>query len=133
MIMGRRRSLTQETSDRASLWWAPRLRYPNEHVWFVFVSSMDLMLTWLILNLGGRELNPLANWIHHSAGFNGTIGFKFAIVVLVVSICEKVGRRHLRTGRYLARFAVAISAVPMVWSMTQLVLFSAGGGRSGLG
>src|SRR5262249_30759008 len=34
----------------------PPVRYPNEYVWLVFVSALDVMLTWVVLSTGGGEV-----------------------------------------------------------------------------
>jgi hypothetical protein len=52
------------------------------------------------------------------------IMFKYALVTLVVVICEVVGRRRLRMGRGLARFAVGITSVPVLLSCGQLLAFA---------
>ena len=100
-----------------------QVHFPDEYAWFVLVSSMDLMFTWLILNLGGREANPLANWVYLGLGFNGLVILKYSIVVLVIIICEIVARLREPTGRLLARIAIAISAFPSFWAMLLLVEF----------
>lgn len=94
--------------------------YPDEYTWLLLVSAMDLMLTWLILQLGGREVNPVANAVLRMGGFGGMIVFKFAAVVVFVLACEAVGRMQWGRGRSLARVAVGISAVPIVVSLAQL-------------
>ena len=98
----------------------PQMLYQDEYVWLLFVSAMDLMLTWLVLGLGGVEVNPVADAVHLAWGFSGMIVFKLCLVLLVVLICETIGRRQPQRGRTLARVAVAISAVPMVVSLSQL-------------
>jgi hypothetical protein len=95
----------------------PAMRYPGEYLWFVFVSSLDIMLTWTILELGGREVNPIARVVIQSWGLPGAIGFKFGLMILVVIACEVVGRQRDRTGRALARAAVAVSALPVIYSL----------------
>jgi len=95
--------------------------YPNSYVWFVFVSAMDIMLTWLIKEKGGTEVNPIANWVIENWYLTGAIVFKFGLVVFVIMICEFVGRRERRTGLALAIFAACISAVPVVYSLSLLV------------
>jgi len=40
----------------------PPVRYPNAYVWYVFLSTMDILFTWMILTAGGREVNPVAQW-----------------------------------------------------------------------
>ena len=41
----------------------PPMRYPNSYVWLVFVSAMDIMLTWAIIERDGTELNPIAAYM----------------------------------------------------------------------
>ncbi|MGB2984528.1 MAG: DUF5658 family protein, partial [Phycisphaerae bacterium] len=68
----------------------------------------------------GHEVNPLADAIIKHMGFNWTIVFKLALIVLVIVICEVVGRRNDRTGRKLAIAAVVISAVPVAYTFALL-------------
>jgi len=96
------------------------LRFENAYVWFVFVSALDLMFTWIILHLGGVEVNAIADAVIRTFDLWGLIGFKFALVVLVIVICEEVARHREPTGRLLARAAVAISSIPVVVAVAQL-------------
>lgn len=98
--------------------------YPNIYVWYVLVASLDIMLTWVILHFGGREMNVMADWIIRRAGLAGVAAFKFATVLLVVTICEIVGRVRPVTGRRVATWAIAITALPVVIALTQLSLHS---------
>jgi hypothetical protein len=87
--------------------------YPDAYVWFVFVSCLDIMLTWVVLARGGREVNALADTIIRRYGLTGMVLFKLALVTLLVLICETVGRRSERAGRNLAHAAIVISALPV--------------------
>lgn len=102
--------------------------FPNAYAWFVFVSSMDLMLTFLVLHNGWREANPLAGWVWNRGGLPGLIAFKFAAVVLVIGVCEFVGRdpRRWATARAVAYGAVALGAIPTLWTLPQLLLHGPG-------
>lgn len=91
--------------------------YPGAYLWFVFASAMDVMLTWAVFVLGGREVNPVAAVVFGRAGFGGMIAFKFVIVAVVVMICEYLGRTSRRTGWRLSLLAVGMSAAPVVWSL----------------
>jgi hypothetical protein len=105
--------------------WAPWRRpvlYPNVYVWYVLLSALDIMLTWTILHLDGVELNLLADWVIHHGGLPGMVAYKFVLVLLVVAICEVVGRRRDRVGRRLSEWAVAITAVPVGVAFAQLAL-----------
>jgi hypothetical protein len=100
---------------------ASHVRYPNEYVWFVFVSALDLMLTWIVLHFGGREANGIANTILQRFGLVGFVIFKFALVVLVICLCEVIGRHNDRVARRIATFAVAITCLPVLLSIVLLL------------
>jgi hypothetical protein len=81
----------------------PALLFPEAYTWFVFVSAMDLLLTWVILHYeGGREANALTNAVIQRFDLLGLVAYKFAIVVGVITICEIVGRMRYRAGLRLA-------------------------------
>ena len=100
----------------------PKMLYPTAYKWFVFISALDIILTWFILLLGGAEVNFLADAIIAHAGLKGILIYKFCLVVLVVLLCEVVGRRRPWVGRNLARLAIVITALPVVLSVAQLIL-----------
>lgn len=102
------------------------MRYQNAYVWLVFVSVLDLLLTMFVLYLwGGYEVNPIAAAIIDHMGFLWAIVFKFGLIVLVIIICEILGRRHDPTGRKLATVAVIISALPVAYTFAVLFHTSA--------
>ncbi len=103
--------------------------YPDVYLWYVFLAALDIMLTWLILQMGGREENALAKWIIAHGGLVGAVLFKFGTVVFVVLICEYIGRRRAGTGRRVAEWAIALTAIPVVVAIVQLlyVFLSPGG------
>ncbi len=96
--------------------------YPNVYVWYLLLAALDIMLTAVIVGAGGFEINTLADRVMIRWGMPGLVIFKFSLVVLVVAICEIVGRKKDRTGRKLAEWAVAITAIPVVVSLLQLVV-----------
>ena len=97
-------------------------RYPNVYVWFVLMSAMDIFLTYIVLWLGGSEVNKIANAVLQAFGFTGMIVFKFLLVIFVIGLCEILGRHNDKTGRRLAQWAVAITCIPVVWSSVMLTL-----------
>lgn len=99
--------------------------YPNAYAWLVLVSSMDLMLTWLVLSLGGHEVNPVARSILDLGGFPAMTVFKLAVVAGVIGACEFVGRQQPGKGRALSGVAVALSAVPVCWTLPMLFVEAA--------
>lgn len=99
----------------------PEMLHQSAYLWFVFVSALDVMLTWKILQKGGEEVNPVAREVIELWGFEAAILFKFAIVVWVVIACELVGRRRPAVGWRLSWTAVAVSSLPVVYSLGLLL------------
>jgi len=103
---------------------APAMRYPSMYCWLVLLSSMDIMLTWVILERGGTEVNPVARLVIDSWSLPGAILFKFSLTLFVIIVCEIAGRDRDRVGRGLALVAIAVSAIPVVYSMGLLLAHS---------
>ena len=95
----------------------PAMRYQNAYVWLVFAATMDAILTRLVLKVWmGSEVNPIAAAVINVMGYNWAIVFKLATILLVIVICEVVGRRDDKAGRQLAYLAVFINAVPVAYT-----------------
>jgi hypothetical protein len=103
--------------------WKRRPLYPNHYVWFVFLSVLDVLLTWLILAASGVEANPVAAAVIDRFGFRGMIVYKFALMVVVIVLCERVGRRNDRAGRRVITLGVAVTSLPIVLSFAMLYRF----------
>lgn len=93
------------------------MRYPNAYVWLLLLSSMDIMLTWVILLFGGSEVNPIALWVIDHFQLPGMIIYKFALIVFFIGICEVVGTLRDSTGWLLSRLSVMIACIPVFWAM----------------
>jgi hypothetical protein len=103
------------------------LRLPHLYPWYVALASLDVIFTWIIVfRLGGLELNALAEWAITRHGLAGMIALKYASVLLVIVICEHLAIRHQRASAILARFAIALSALPVVAAGLQLALLAGG-------
>ena len=117
---------------------APRSKwaalYPDAYIWFIFLASLDIMLTYLIMNpilfshddFGaeprGAEANAVANEVIQRWDVPGMVIFKFVLVMVVVFICEIIGRRRDAAGRRIAEWAVAITSIPIVIALIQMGL-----------
>ena len=89
-------------------------------VWFVFLSALDVMLTWIVLHWGGSEINTLANWIIDRWDIWGLVAFKFGVVALVICMIHVITRLSTSAARHLAEWAVALATIPVVLSLVQL-------------
>jgi hypothetical protein len=94
--------------------------YPRTYLWLVLVSALDIMLTWVILHLGGYEANPIAERVIEHFDLWGAVSFKFFLVIVFLLTCEFVGRRRPQIGRAMAYVAVCISAVPVAVAVVLL-------------
>ncbi len=94
--------------------------YPGREMLLLLLASLDVMLTHLILNLGGVEANPLAARVFDQAGTLGMSVYKFALIGLFVLIMEYVGTKQLVSGRRLATAGIAISSLPVVVALLLL-------------
>lgn len=118
---------------RLEQWWSvPALRYSFWHLMLLVASTLDLMVTWMILCRGGDEINPLAAVVWNSwsqwgdnpqAGLTGLSLYKFGIVTLVVILCEWVGRRKKKVGLRLSRFAVLLTLLVVLFAALQLAIW----------
>jgi hypothetical protein len=94
--------------------------FPNGYAWFVLVSALDIMLTWVVLHVGGREANALADRVIFHFGLPGLVTYKFVLVIVVVAICEFVGRRKRETARKLLSVGIMITCMPVVLALALL-------------
>ena len=96
--------------------------YPDRYVWYVFVSALDIMVTVTVLiHFGMHEANTFAQWSIDHFGTWGLIGLKFLSVIVVVFICEFVGKRDMKRGRQVATVAIGLSLVPITAAIAQIV------------
>jgi len=101
--------------------------YPKAYSGYITLAVLDVLLTALILRLGGIEVNWIAAWVIEKAraiegtGLTGMTLFKFGTVFFVLVACEVVGRRHAGWGTRLSRIAVLISIVPVAMAVLQLL------------
>lgn len=97
--------------------------FPAHYMWYVLVCVLDLVLTNTVINYyGAREVNGIAHHAIELMGFWGLIALKVATMVVVITVCETVGRKRERLGLKVAEWAVALSALPVVATVTQIAL-----------
>jgi hypothetical protein len=122
---------SEQPTEPAPIGWLslPPMRYQNQYVWFLFFASLDIMLTWAILKREGSEVNPVARLVIDMWDLPGAIAFKFCSILVVITVCEVIGRMQDRTARWLANVSVFVSSLPVFYSLALLTwhTFSADG------
>ena len=110
------------TQDEKSVrTWGQPVLYRNTYIWFMVLSACDVLLTWTILQAGGVEMNPLAKDVIEQFGTQGIVIYKFLMVTVVICLCEAIGQKHHRIGRWVATLGVCLTTVPVAWSFITLV------------
>ena len=113
--------MADDAPDKPTGFLLRQVLYPDLYAWFVFVSALDLVLTWLVLHRGGREVNLLADFVIDRFGRGGIVTFKFGVVAFVVIACEWIGRRRRDLGRRLATWAIIIPSAAVGIAFLQLL------------
>ncbi len=96
------------------------LAHPFIYGLYLVFATLDITLTWIILHLGGAELNHIADWIIVNYDIYGAVVYKYGLVAFVITICEIVTRAKPQVGRRLAEWSVAITVVPVVVALVQI-------------
>ena len=110
-----------QTQSQVGLLSLPPMLFENAYVWTVFLSAMDVILTWLIIFwFQGEEVNGIAAGVIEQWGMAGATVFKFCLILFAIILCEIVGRARRSSGVFLSRVMIAIAAFPVVWSLTLL-------------
>lgn len=98
---------------------------PNHYAWYILASSLDVIVTHAIIyHLGGAEANKIADHLLQRFGLWGLVGLKYATVIVVIAVCEWVGRKHPGTARRLAVAAIIISALPVGAGLVQVMVWT---------
>ena len=94
--------------------------YPDRYVWVVLLSALDAMLTFVILQLGGMEANPIADFVLQTLGIGGMTIYKFVLITFVILLCEYVGRRDRAAGSRLTVYALILTVLPVAVAVVLL-------------
>ena len=116
--------MTHDPPDKPNGFFLRQVLYPDLYAWFVFVSALDLLLTWLVLHRGGREVNWVADYVIDRFGRGGIVTFKFAVVAFVIITCEWIGSQRRDLGRRLATWAIILPGAAVAIAFFQLLTVS---------
>jgi hypothetical protein len=102
----------------------PRLLYREFHIWLLILASLDIVLTFAVLRLGGEETNVVARAAFAWGGLAGMVALKSAGVLTVLGICEYVGRERLDLGRRVMGCAIAANTAPVAMAGVILAIYA---------
>lgn len=98
---------------------------PDHCVWYVLLSALDIMLTWVVLSAGGYEVNHVAAMVIDSFGLAGAVLLKMVTVAFVLGVIQLAARSDAKLARTIAMFAVGVSAFPVFSAAFQLAAYKA--------
>ena len=101
-----------------------KLRHPLLHLGLMQVSVLDVLGTWMVLDRGGLELNPIADVLIEEVGYDGAIFFKFGLMLFVAVLVELISPRNTSAAHFLGWFALLVSAIPLL--VSAFILFIPG-------
>jgi hypothetical protein len=90
---------------------------------FAVLGLADLALTWYLLRTeqgSVYESNPVAQWWLARWGWAGLVGFKLAVVLLVIASVKLIARYRPRTATHVLSFACGATALVIGYSCTLL-------------
>jgi hypothetical protein len=96
-----------------------RIVHPTKLCLFLFLSLIDLFLTWrLLLQSHGQvyESNPIAEWWLSRYGWAGLVAFKMAMAVAVAVLTTAISLARPRTGGRVLAFACTALLLVVAYS-----------------
>ena len=82
--------------------------WTNSFSLWIVLNCVDSAITWQILSLGGREINPFLNLIAQIYGDGGMLAGKMALAVLLGILVWRKGSRRMKSALNLGINLVVI-------------------------
>ena len=120
-----RTSPSSSRIHRKSAWkwmFTHQLPLQTETTTFIFVSVLDIFMTYILMHFGAIEANPIANFFFSRWNIRGLIGFKLIIVSVVCLIAQAIVATRPRTARGLLVAGTLITGAVVVYSIRLLVI-----------
>ncbi|MFK7735851.1 MAG: DUF5658 family protein [Pirellulaceae bacterium] len=93
-----------------------QLPLQSETSFFILVNMLDFFMTYLLLNFGAIESNPLADFFFKNFGFRGMLYFKLASVAFICILTQIIAKRNLSRARFVLLLGTAIVGFVVIYS-----------------
>jgi hypothetical protein len=97
--------------------------HPGKYTLFAVLGLTDLVLTCYLLRTASGwiyESNPVAQWWLVRWGWAGLVGFKLAVILLVMAAISLIARYRPRTAGHVLSFACGATVLVVAYSCTFL-------------
>jgi hypothetical protein len=81
--------------------WNRELPLQSETSFFILVNVLDFFLTFLLLNFGAIETNPVADFFFRWWGFRGMLTYKLLTVAFVCLLAQYAAHIDISKGRFI--------------------------------
>jgi len=99
-----------------------QLPLETESVAFIFLSALDIFMTWTLLTQGGFiESNPVARYFLDHWGRKGFVGFKFAMVAFICLLAQAIALKKPELARKVLNFGSLVVFFVVIYSLTLLL------------
>ncbi len=103
-------------SKSSTSFFTRALPLQSETSWFILANALDIFLTHLILEFGGKEANPIAKFFIDSWGYPGMIAFKLCLVAFVCVVAQVIAIKSIQSAGRLLIFGTLLVAAVVIYS-----------------
>ena len=97
----------------------------TETVWFLLVSALDVVMTYLLIRQPGfTEGNPVAAFFINHWGIKGMVYYKFFMVAFISVITQIIARKREDIAARVLQFATVVVGGVVVYSLVLYLRYS---------
>jgi hypothetical protein len=93
------------------------VKYAQEYLGFVLLNLFDLFLTGYIFRFDGMEKNGAAQAVIDKFGYLGFVVYKFALVTIVVLVCEAIAAKNERLAKGIILFGCCVYTAVVLYEI----------------
>jgi hypothetical protein len=94
-----------------------QLMFPIETICFALINLGDILATHRLLQVGGYESNPIANYFLHHYNVKGLVAFKVVVVAIVITATQLVAHRKPRLARSVLIAGIVVVGLVVIYSL----------------
>lgn len=93
-----------------------QLPLQTETSFFILVNMLDFFMTFMLLNFGAIESNPLADFFYKNFGFRGMLFFKLASVAVICILAQVIAKKSMAHARFVLVGGSCIVGAVVIYS-----------------
>ncbi len=105
----------------ASNFLTRKLPLQNQTTLFILINTLDIFMTYILMQFGANEANPIANYFFQKYNIKGMIFFKLMIVAAVCVIAQIVATKSIGKGKNLLTLGSILVGAVVIYSVLLFV------------